>query len=261
VMIGAVGPAVLTVMAVVAACLILAWPVYRIVEAWLDRRLDTAELTVGLFVMFGFLAGIMTTWGRPANLALWLLLIALAFVLVAGTRQAERRRLDEFFEADVAAAKRAIVAHPDNAAAYMRLGQLFEQRGDLDTAIEQYEEVVRLMPRDAEGRLALANAVEKHRMAATGGLICWQCGRENARDAGHCAGCGALISDRNRILSWLSSRTVSLAVLWGAGILLPLALVTSLLHVVPAALTVLLYLLVFLLACGYVYPRWARSRG
>jgi len=259
-MIGAVGPAIVTVMGVAAACLILAWPVYRILEAWFDRRIDTAELMVALFVMFGFVAGIMTTWGQPANIAVWLLLIALAFVLTLGTRRVERRKLDEFFEADVAAAKRAILAHPDNAAAYMRLGQLYEQRGDLDLAITQYEEVVRLVPRDSEGRLALANAIEKKRLATTGGLVCWQCGRENARNAARCGGCGALISERNRILTWLSSRNVSWAIAWSAGILLSLAVVTSILHVVPAAVTVLLYLMLFLLACSYVYPRWTRSR-
>jgi len=260
-MIGAVGPAMLTVTAVAAACLILAWPVYQILGAWFDRRLDTGELVVALLVMFGFLAGIMTTWGQPANIAVWLLLVALAFVLAAGTRRAERRKLGEFFEADVAGAKRAIVAHPDNAAAYMRLGQLYEQRGDLDTAIGHYEEVVRLVPRDSEGKLALANAIEKKRVATTGGLICWQCGRENARDASHCGGCGALISERNRILTWVSSPRVSLAIAWSAGILLPSAVITSILHAVPAVVTVLLYLVLFLLACGYVYPRWTRPRG
>ena len=260
-MVEAAGTAFGTVIGIAIACLILAWPVYRLIGAWFDRQLDTGELVVALFVMFGFLAGIMTTWGRPANAALWLLLIVLAIVISVGTRRSEKRRWDRLVEADIAAAKRAIIAHPDNAAAYMRLGQLYEQRGDLEEAIRHYGEVVRLVPRDSEGKLALGNAIEKRRLAATGNRVCWQCGRENAPDQAYCGGCGALISDRNRVILWLASQKVTLGLAWSAGILLLLAVATSVLHLVPGSVTVLLYLVLVLLAACYVYPRWARPRG
>jgi tetratricopeptide (TPR) repeat protein len=258
-MVGAAASAFGIVIGIVVACFVLAWPVYKIVEAWFERRIDTGELVVALLVMLGFLMGIMATWGRPANIALWLLLIGLALVVVFGSRRVEKHTLDRFFEEDVAGAKRAIVAHPDNAAAYMRLGQLYEQRGDLETAITHYEEVVRLVPRDSEGRLALANAVEKRRLALTGDVLCWQCGRENAPDAAFCQKCGALISERNRLLMWLSSRKATVILGWSAGILLVIAVVTGVSHLVPMAATVLLYLAILALSVLYVLPRWART--
>lgn len=257
----AVTSAFLTVVAVFVACLILAWPIYRVVSLWLDQAIGTGEASLALFALLSFLGGIMRTWGQPLNVLLWLLLLATAAVISVGHRARRRIKLDEFFRADVAAAQRALAKDPDNAAAHMRLGTLYEQREDFDAAIEHYEQVTRTVPRDSEARLLLANVIEKRRRATTGHLICWRCGRENATDAAHCQACGVLISDRNRVLRWLALPKTSRAIAALAIASLISAVAGSLLESVPVPLTILCYALLFLAVLCYVYPRWSQPEG
>jgi tetratricopeptide (TPR) repeat protein len=252
--------ALLAFFGVIVLLFILAWPTYRIVSMWLMKDLTAVEAVAALVVLLAFLAGIVTTWGRPLSALLLLMLATLAGVVWFAGKHHDRRRLDRFFQEDVAASERALVKDPDNAAAHMRLGMLYERRGDLDTAIDHYQETARLAPRDSEGRLALANAIERKRRAALRTLTCWRCGTENAHTASHCRECGALVSDRNQLLEWLTESSFARAVPWvGLGALL-VAVSGSLLRLVPAAVTVLAYLLLFTAALCYVLPRWARAR-
>jgi tetratricopeptide (TPR) repeat protein len=252
--------ALLAFFGVIVLLFILAWPTYRIVSMWLMRDLSGAEAVAALVVLLAFLTGIVTTWGRPLSLLLLLMLATLAGVVWFAGKHHDRRRLNRFFQEDVAASERALVKDPDNAAAHMRLGMLYERRGDLDTAIHHYGETARLAPRDSEGRLALANAIERRRRAAMGSLTCWRCGTENAHTASHCRECGALISDRNQLLDWLTDSSFARAVPWvGLGALVT-ALLGSLLRPIPVAVTVLAYLLLFAAVLCYVLPHWARAR-
>ena len=244
----------------VVVCFILAAPTYRVISMWVMRELSAAEAVGALVVLLAFLAGIMTTWGRPINLLLWLLLILLAGAIWFAGKQHDRQRLDRFFREDVAASMRALAKDPTNAAAHLRLGQLYEARGDLDTAIQHFDAACRIVPRDSEARLALSNAIERKRREALHSLTCWCCGAENAATAAHCHQCGVLISDRNQIVEVLSRPPVVKAVACVAIGALALAVTGSFVRVIPLPVTVLAYLLLFLAAMCYVYPRRARAR-
>jgi tetratricopeptide (TPR) repeat protein len=248
------------VFCVFVALLVIAWPAYRVLSLLLMKELTAAEACGAWAVLLAFLLGIMRTWGQPLNVLLWVLLIALAAFIWIGGKAHDRVRLDRFFQEDVAASHRALAKDPENGAAHMRLGVLYERRGDLDPAIHHYEEACRISPRDGEARLALANAVERHRREVLGNLVCWKCGMENAKTASHCRECGALISDRNEVIGFLTESTFGKAIPWLALAALALAVGGSLLRGIPAALTVLGYLLLFAAAMYYVYPRWARAR-
>lgn len=260
-MLAAGAVALLNVFGILVACLIIAWPVYRVVTLWLEKAIGTGEAVLAIFILLAFLGGIMRTWGQPVSILVWLLLLALALVIVVGGRVKDRRKLNAFFRADVAAAQRAIEKDPDNAAAHMRLATLFEQRREFEVAIRHYQEVVRVVPRDSEARMALSNCVERQRKAATGNLICWRCGRENAGDAAYCQGCGALISDRNLIVQRLTSPGVTRGVAVVAVVSLVTVITGSLARIVPLWLTVPCYALLFLAVLCYVYPRWFTPRG
>ncbi len=253
--------ALFNVFAIAVACLIIAWPVYRVVTLWLEKAIGPGEAMLAIFILLAFLAGIMRTWGQLVNILVWLLLVAVALVILVGGRVRDRRKLDAFFRADVAAAQRALEKDPENAAAHMRLGTLFEQKREFEVAIRHYQEVVRLVPRDSEARLALSNCVERQRKAATGSLVCWRCGRENAGDASHCRSCGVLISDRNLIVQRLTSPRVTRGVTVVAIASLVTAVAGSVARIVPLWATVPCYALLFLAVLCYVYPRWSQPRG
>jgi len=259
-MVGAAQEAFTMVAGVVVILFLLAWPAYRIVSMWLMKELTAAEAVAALAVLLAFLTGIMTTWGSGVSLALMLLFALLCAAIWFAGKQHDRRRLDRFFHEDVAASERALAKDPENAAAHMRLGQLYERRGDLATAIHHYEETARIVPRDSEARLALANAIERNRRETLDSVVCWQCGTENARTAAHCRECGAVISDRNQAIEWLTESSFARALPWvGLGALL-VALLGSVVRAVPGSVTVLAYLLLFWTVLCYVYPRWARAR-
>ena len=117
------------------------------------------------------------------------------------------------------------------------------------------------MPRDSEARLALANAIERNRRETLDSAVCWQCGTENARTASHCRECGALISDRNQLLEWMTESSFARALPWVAVVALLVAVTGSVIRAVPGSATMLAYLLLFAAVLCYVYPRWARARG
>lgn len=259
-MLFAVAGAGLIVFCVLAACLVLCLPVFRIVSLWLENGISTGEALLAIFALLSFLAGIMRTWGQPISILLWLLLVGLALIIFLGGRFRDRKRLDQFFRADVAAAERALERDPENAAAHMRLGNLHEQQREFEAAIQHYQEVVRLVPRDSEGRLILASCIEKRRRAVTGHLVCWRCGRENATDAAHCRSCGSLISDRNLIARWLTSPRVSRGVTAIALGSLTVAVGGSLARIVPLWIAIACYGLLFLAVLCYVYPRWSQPK-
>jgi len=259
-MVAAAHEAFFTIIAVTVVLFLLAWPAYRIVSMWLMRELSAAEAITALIVLLAFLTGIVTTWGSGLNVLLILLFALVCGVIWFGFKHHDKRRLDHFFREDVAGAQRALAKDPENAAAHMRLGQLFEGRGELDLAIHHYEEAARIVTRDSEARLALANAIERKRRQELNSLICFRCGTENASTASHCRECGALISDRNQVLHWLTASPFATALPWaGLGALL-VAVLGSLLRAIPASVTVLAYLLLFASVLCYVYPRWARAR-
>jgi tetratricopeptide (TPR) repeat protein len=259
-MVPAAQQAFFTVFGVIAVLFILAWPAYRIVSMWLMRELSAGEAIGALVVLLAFLAGIITTWGTAVSGLLLLLLAALAGTIWFAGRTRDRRRLDRFFHEDVAASERALAKDPTNAAAHMRLAQLYEARGDLDTAIHHYEEAARLVPRDSEARLALGNAIERQRREALHSLTCFSCGTENAPTASHCRECGAMISGRNQLIGWLTQPPFGTALPWVGAAWLVLAVTGSLLRAIPLGITALAYLLLFASMLCYVYPRWARRR-
>jgi len=259
-MVAAAQEAFVTIAGVIVVLFLLAWPAYRVVSMWLMRELTGAEAVAALVVLLAFLTGIMTTWGSGVSILLMLLFALLCAAIWFAGKRYDRRRLDHFFQEDVAASERALAKDPENAAAHMRLGQLYERRGDWAAAIHHYEETARIVPRDSEARLALANAIERNRRETLKSVVCWQCGTENAPTASHCRECGALISDHNQVIDWLMGSSFARALPWLGLAALLVALLGSVARAVPGTVTVLAYLLLFAAVLCYVYPRWARAR-
>lgn len=259
-MIEAASTAFFTVVAVVITLFLLAWPAYRIVTMWLMREASAGEAVAALVILLAFLAGIVTTWGQATSMALLGLFALLCAVIWFAGRQHDKRRLDRFFREDLEAAQRALARDPDNAAAHMRLGELYARRGDWDTAIEHYEQAARLVPRDSEARLALANAIERKRRETLKSLICFACGTENGSTAAYCRECGALISERNRLIGILTESAFAKTLPWIGFSALLVAVSGTFLEAIPPTVTILAYLLLFATVLCYVCPRWTRMR-
>jgi tetratricopeptide (TPR) repeat protein len=251
----------ITVCSVAAVCIIFAFPAWKILGLWLEQEISAAEFIIAMGVLVVFMLGIVRTWGEPEGILLWLLMILLGVAIALGTRASSKRRVKQFFNADVAAAERALAKDPDNAAAHMRLGTLYERNNDPGRAIEHYEQVVRLVPSDSEGKLCLATAIEKHRRAALQTVVCWKCGLENAETASHCVDCGELVSDKNQIIGWLTSKKF-IHISIGAGAVFVLcAILGAIFKSIPWGLTAFAYVLLFLTVMCYLYPRWVRGRN
>jgi len=251
----------ITVCSVAAACIIFAFPAWKILGLWLEQEITAAEFIIGMGVLIVFMLGIIRTWGQPEGVLLWLLVILIGVAVGLGNRVTGKHRLKQFFNADVAAAERALAKDPDNAAAHMRLGTLYERNDDLQRAIEHYEHVVRLVPRDAESKLSLANAIERRRRAVTRGVVCWKCGLENAETASHCVDCGELVSDKNQIIGWLTSKKFIHTSIGAGAIFVLCAVLGAIFKSIPWGLTAFAYVLLFLTVMCYLYPRWARGRS
>ena len=103
--IGGAGPAMITVCSVAAVCIIFAFPAWKILGLWLEQEISAAEFIIAMGVLVVFMLGIVRTWGEPEGILLWLLMILLGVAIALGTRASSKRRVKQFFNADVAAAE------------------------------------------------------------------------------------------------------------------------------------------------------------
>ncbi|MFQ6097553.1 MAG: tetratricopeptide repeat protein [Armatimonadota bacterium] len=195
----------LSFLPLIACMLLMAYPVVRLVWAYAEKAINLPELLIGSIVLVGLMGAVIESWETP-----WVLAFGGAFVAVCAAvpllnRMAEKRLRRAMETEDVRACRRLLQLDPNNAAARSRLGDIHLEHGRVAEAIVEYEEALRLTPRDEGLRWRLARAVELKRRATAESVFCPRCDAENPKSATHCRRCGVVLCARRELWSHLRS--------------------------------------------------------
>ncbi|HIE51497.1 MAG TPA: tetratricopeptide repeat protein [Armatimonadetes bacterium] len=173
--------------------LVLGFVAWKLVGLYIDRAVSTAELAAGLCGILGWLSLLALTWGTPWGYGIFGLTLAGAASLPWAGRRLDglaRRRL---WEQDLEECRRALEFDPNNWGAYERMGEIYEQMGRWDEAIETYQRVLALKGVDAGLTSRLNHLLKKKRLREAGLVECHHCGAEVPQGTSACPQCGGFL--------------------------------------------------------------------
>jgi hypothetical protein len=198
-------PALLILKAAVAG-FIGAGLLLGVVGLCLDRRLEPWEaVALGGLVLAGMAIAITST--SPVTfLGVIFLLVAVPLAVQAFSRLTERQVTERLLRVDETRARALIEADPRNAAAHSLLGDIYRRRGQMEEAVEQYEEAVRLMPDSQQERWKLGRASKELSLQERGARLCPMCGGEIDRGQRRCPHCDYTLSVAEGLREWTQTR-------------------------------------------------------
>jgi ribosomal protein L40E len=201
-----------------AVCtLLMAVAGLRLLAMYTEGTVSLIEITIYAMLVLAALGGTLYRWGTVPGVLLGLAFVGLCLGLPVFQRIADQRLADRLVREDVAECHRILRFDPNNAAAYMRLGDICLRVGDLDTAVAVYQRAVELAPRDNAMRQALGLAIERKRRQDVHSRFCPQCRTENPSRATYCRQCGTTLNVWAEIRQGLGQITPT-QVLIGAGV-------------------------------------------
>jgi len=166
--------------------------VFWALSAWFDRRLrgyEAALLVSGMMVLM-CIAVVMTMKGSAAGILLLVGALACGLVgrvVLEWMDQRHSRLLDE---EDVAKYREALAVDPNNVAAHSLLAEIYRQRGNVETAMEEYEAALRLDPSLKPERYWLERLRSELDRGDRGEMACPRCGTLRTGRETVCQQCG-----------------------------------------------------------------------
>jgi tetratricopeptide (TPR) repeat protein len=186
---GAVGEA-FGMAAILLVCLLIAsYPAIRLFGFWVEGMISLGELIFYGSVIVVLIGGIIYTWGQPAGWLLSLAFIGLCAAVPLLNTMSEKRLRRQLLAEDIAACQRILSFDPKNKDAHFRLGQAFEALKQLDEAINEYQQILAVAPRDVSAQRRINAIIEARRRAAVNSRFCPRCDAENPPDAIYCRYC------------------------------------------------------------------------
>lgn len=241
--------------AFLAFCLVLmALPAVRVVGMYLEQQISGFELLLYCSVLFGFVIGIVKTWGSSTSWLLGLMYVALCALYPIWEQVINKRTLRRLDDEEIERCEKALVFDPKNASAMAKLGDIYYGRGDLERAIDYYERSLELW-KDSRVKLRLQHAVQRKRLAETGNIICYKCGTESPKGMVLCPQCGTRISGGTDIMEYFASYKGKRTLGWAIGVCLLLGLGLTFIPAAPPIARNLLFLLAFAGVVMYGYVR------
>lgn len=167
--------------------------VFWIVSAWFDRRLSGGQ---AVLLLVGLLSLEFLTMGLagPGVLLLGTAVFGAGALAWAIFRIRERRLADSFDEEDTARCRAALEFDPKNVAAHSLLGDIHRRRGELEQAIEEYRDALRLDPSLGPERFWVRRLQQDLERRGRRDMACPRCGALRPEKVDACPQCGRLYS-------------------------------------------------------------------
>lgn len=211
---GNVGVAMFNVSVMVAALLLVSYPIYRIICLWLDRALTSTEATISLVVLLFMVLGVMATWGTPLGILMILALVGICCGVPLLNHLADRQTLRRLEEQDLLEYRITIARQPGNAYARERLARIYLGRKQYVEALEQVDAMLERDAKDTKFKQLKERIETEHRRAVTRAKVCPKCFVENPPDASACLECGFRFVDPGDFLRMLLGEVGQQALRW-----------------------------------------------
>jgi tetratricopeptide (TPR) repeat protein len=177
--------------------LLIAIPILAIIRACLvDGTLEFGFAFAGIM---GILCLLGLAWQSQGSglMLLWvaLLLVVCLGVPLLGTVQS-KRHMRQIDNEDIAKYRAAIDRDPNNASAYVFLGDALLKRGSYTAAIAQYERAMSISERfpQLQRKIDRLKKLEAGEVPSTRVIVCPQCQLENDGAVKNCTRCGEVLN-------------------------------------------------------------------
>ncbi|MEA3401194.1 MAG: tetratricopeptide repeat protein [Armatimonadota bacterium] len=180
------------------------WAIFRLFGMWItDKVISGWEFVLILSLMLALLGG--TLMGGPVAIGLFLLLMVVCLLITVmplATQEVGTRRLEA---QDIARYYEALERQPDVPFPHRKLGEIYEQRGDLDRAIEHYQAYVEIHSGSADIQRRLERCLDARRRRDMHMQRCPVCGAYSPQDAVRCTECGMYLKGSVEIIETLTT--------------------------------------------------------
>jgi len=251
-MVGAAGPAIVGVCAVVFLGILAGLLLHRIIGWYISGDISSLQCAIIGGVYIGVLITITVSPFAAVKVAL-ALIIVLSCILgpVVGRRVIYKRELHRFHDDEIEKYRQVIASRPDNWAARSRLADELFKRGLLDEAVEEQSELVRLRPQDVEEARKLKSLIGEREEHKAPPRVCPSCGRSNPPERSVCLYCERQLSLAKETARWFTqegAKQMRVPFAIGMAIAVPALLLFSALSALGRILFIALTLLVGLIA-------------
>lgn len=229
-----------------------------LLQAIIGRYIEGAMGAVECTLVAGIYVGIVVSIMSGQIILAGVLLVVLIFLLLLPTLQG-RRTTRALYDEQMAKFRAAIESDPGNLAARGRLAETLYKTGDLDGAIAEYGDLLKLSPTSLEEARRLTDIMQENERRRTPPIICPSCGASNPPNRTHCYQCEGYLAVSGEIKKWLVRGGMKQICIASAISVAVITLVIGGLSVLPVVTRILLvavFLVVVLLA-GLVYA-WRR---
>jgi len=190
------------VVLLVGGLLLLVRVALNLIGLYLMREINGFELMIILAVFVGLSLGAISGGGVLAFLLLmWL--IGLTLPIMGALHN--RHKLQRMTRDDIRAYEEGLRRQPDVPYPHRRLGDIYYERGDWDSAVEHYEAYLRVHNLDAYVSNRLERVLMFRRREQMGLRTCPVCGAECPGNAARCEQCGFYLKGSRELLDVLST--------------------------------------------------------
>lgn len=193
-------------MAFVVCCFIMAIPAMALFRAWfLDQTISTSGAVVGAAVLISLMAAVVKLWGSIWGYLIVFLVLAVSLATPYVTEHLDRAATQRMYESDIAAYRRAVSADPANVAAWSAMGDAYMRMGQVNEAIQAYQEAMQRSPRPREEEPKLKKALDRQGKMQAAGIYCGHCQHDSLHWVTRCEACGQRVR-RPPLTHWLQGR-------------------------------------------------------
>ena len=225
-------------------CAIIAGAVFAsVIGRYIEGAISVTECTLIAGTFIGFVLAVITMKFALAGGLLAGLILLLVLPVIQGKRACHKfdiEQLEKF--------RAAIESDPRNLAAHEKLAETYARMGDLDAAITEYGELLRIAPGDTLQANRLQKLIELRDRRKSPPLICPHCGASNPAENLRCYNCEGHLTVSGSLRRWLVHGGLrQLCITWA----IAMAVIT-LVVVVLASLPIVLRVFIGLLAAAVV---------
>jgi len=227
---------------------------HAIIGRYITGEMGAVECTLVAGIYVGMVVSIMSGQIILAGI----LLVVLIFLLLLPTLQG-RRTVRALYDEQMVKFRAAIESDPGNLAARGRLAETLYKTGDLDGAIAEYGELLKLSPTSLEEARRLTDIMQENERRRTPPIICPSCGASNPPNRTRCYQCEGYLAISGEIKKWLVRGGMKqICITWAITVAV-ITLIVAALTALPLAarIGVAAFLLVVVLSAQLLYA-WRR---
>lgn len=258
-MVEAAGGAFLTVAMLAAGGLLCGFAVWQLFGMWVQDRLISGFEFAIILCLFLALMGLAISVGGVISFVLLALLGIVGAMIPLMPVVAQKIGARRLEEEDIAKYRAALERQPDVPYPHRKLGEIYEQRGDWDRAIEHYQAYVQMHPVSGDIPRRLERCLEAKRREEMGLCRCPVCGADNLPEAVRCQECGFYLKGSQEILDTLTTPEMMQLWKWLIVVFLVPGLAIGLLaRVIPPIISLIMLMCSVIATLIFMYGRMRR---